>query len=498
MAAITAEMSSGAASTAAKRQRTSPSPVEVIVLDSSDDDDDGAPAARGEGGTSGDGPSPIQRLRVTQRMAADEELARRLQQEDDDAAGGATGGGDDGVESVAMDGEGARGSSAASSGSGGAGRRSGDSGGGGPGGAGRAGSGGGSFDTDEAMARDMQDREDRLAREQSDAAMAGSQQGQQAHSDVGGGSTQRPRCRHGERCYRRGNEAHRAEHSHPGDADWPAAAMADTSLGPGSAYAPVASAGAAAAAAGGGAVTVTAGGPPHHVQQWQGRLNPKHTYPQPLPGQTLTYRQKGAEQWETIISTEEYKQFPAMKPMQPQQIDVYRHRNADDKVLGVCLRNVDGQNGEVLAKHLVGAYGSNVLSGRGTDNNCSNALGETCTDCGDGFVKIWPVLGERAGQNHDGDRERDSVMLPFAAAAIEAADMTQEFPLLNDETRGSIQLLRFRAASGMPKDLQPGKRGKEGDRIHMHVDRDAAIGTVMLMGEPPPPPSPEISCLRAF
>ena len=53
---------------------------------------------------------------------------------------------------------------------------------------------------------------------------------------------------------------------------------------------------------------------------------------------------------------------------------------------------------------------------------------------------------------------------------------------VSETTRGSVQILRFRAVSGMPADLKPAKqRSDGGDRIHMHVDRDALIDTVMLM-----------------
>ena len=39
---------------------------------------------------------------------------------------------------------------------------------------------------------------------------------------------------------------------------------------------------------------------------------------------------------------------------------------APGRLLGVVLRNFDGQNGRTLAGDVQGAFGTNVLSGRGT------------------------------------------------------------------------------------------------------------------------------------
>jgi hypothetical protein len=50
-------------------------------------------------------------------------------------------------------------------------------------------------------------------------------------------------------------------------------------------------------------------------------------------------------------------------------IEVYRHRR-EGKVLGVVLRNADGEHGHSLARSLQGVYGSHVLGGKGTNNNC--------------------------------------------------------------------------------------------------------------------------------
>ena len=79
-------------------------------------------------------------------------------------------------------------------------------------------------------------------------------------------------------------------------------------------------------------------------------------------------------------------------------------------------------------------------------------------------------------------------MLPLAAAAIRAANSSDahqanQFPPLSlQNTRGGVQILRFRAEKGLPPQLKPAKqRGDGGDRIHMHVDRDGGVGTVMLL-----------------
>jgi hypothetical protein len=63
-----------------------------------------------------------------------------------------------------------------------------------------------------------------------------------------------------------------------------------------------------------------------------------------------------------------------------------------------------------------------------------------------------------AGGNHDGDIDWDQVMLPLASAAIRAANRPRDFPFLGRETRGSVQILRFRATSGMPTSLKPAKQ----------------------------------------
>ena len=241
-------------------------------------------------------------------------------------------------------------------------------------------------------------------------------------------------------------------------------------------------AGAYAAAASSAYAPAPVHAPPASVT-WAGRLDPKHTDPQPLPGQTLRYRQKDwpPHKWEVRTSDEIFAPFDVPPTLAKAEVEVYRHHQG--QVLGAVLRNVDSEQGRSLARSLQGVYGSHVLGGRGTKNNCSNALGETCSNNGDKFCKIWPIRGEAAGGNHDGDTNWDRVILPLASTAIRAAHMPGEFPLLQSETtRGSVQILRFRAVSGMPADLKPAKqRSDGGDRIHMHVDRDALIDTVMLM-----------------
>jgi hypothetical protein len=109
--------------------------------------------------------------------------------------------------------------------------------------------------------------------------------------------------------------------------------------------------------------------------KWVGHLDPKHTDPQPLPGQTLTFRQKDwpPGKWEVRSSSEAFVPFavpPALaQPGGGPHIEVYRHRR-EGKVLGVVLRNADGEHGHSLARSLQGVYGSHVLGGKGTNNNC--------------------------------------------------------------------------------------------------------------------------------
>ena len=229
-------------------------------------------------------------------------------------------------------------------------------------------------------------------------------------------------------------------------------------------------------------IAVAVRAPPASAR-WVGQLDPKHTDPQPLPGQTLTYRQKDwpPHKWEVRTSDEIFTPFEVPAALAQAEVEVYRHKTRG-QVLGVVLRDVDGEQGRSLARSMQGVYGSHVLGGRGTNNNCSNALGETCSDNGDKFRKIWPIRGEAAGGNHDGDTDWDRAVQALASAAIRTAGMPRDFPFLRSDTRGSVQILRFRAASGMPATLKPTKRMADGgDRIHMHVDRDPLIDTVMLM-----------------
>ena len=101
--------------------------------------------------------------------------------------------------------------------------------------------------------------------------------------------------------------------------------------------------------------------PPPEVK-WQGQLATTHSHPQPLPGQTLTYRQKckcaGACACvsEVIVArTTKFEPFKAPSFEIMQRVTAERVTAADGHtLLGVILRNFDGQKGRSLASSLEG------------------------------------------------------------------------------------------------------------------------------------------------
>jgi hypothetical protein len=150
------------------------------------------------------------------------------------------------------------------------------------------------------------------------------------------------------------------------------------------------------------------------------------------------------------------------------------------------IRNFDGEQGRELAASLEGVYGLDVLTGRGTKNKCSRALydpvraeadlgtGDTCVHFNDGFVKLWPILGEGHGGNYDGDLDRASVL----REVVDAAGVKAGRQPLSADAKGSAQVLRFRSPGCQ---IPPKKVGPKGDHMHAHVDSDPAVERVTLM-----------------
>ena len=119
-----------------------------------------------------------------------------------------------------------------------------------------------------------------------------------------------------------------------------------------------------------------------------------------------------------------------------------------------------------------------MLNGKGSKNQCSIAIDglgtnpSSCPDHGDGFIKLWPLMGSGHGGNYDGDVKRDLVVRPLVMAALKVKDPCSA---PSPTARGSVQILRFRSTEYKGK-----MKSKGGDRIHMHVDKDKAVGTVAL------------------
>ena len=220
--------------------------------------------------------------------------------------------------------------------------------------------------------------------------------------------------------------------------------------------------------------------PPPAVAEWRQTLSKGHTDPKALPGQELTCHWKEGPDEVRVSRT------PHWSPFEP---GTFRGTAETIRAGGVpvatLLRNFDGQNGRHLAARLEGTYGVDVLSGRGTQNKCSDALEDrrittdrgnfdSCSLHKDTFAKLWPLLGSEHGGNADGDVENAAWAAPLLDGALAAADR----PPASLEDGGSVQILRFRSADCA---LAPKKKGKASDTLHMHVDQDFAASTIVLL-----------------
>ena len=86
-------------------------------------------------------------------------------------------------------------------------------------------------------------------------------------------------------------------------------------------------------------IAVAVRAPPASAR-WVGQLDPKHTDPQPLPGQTLTYRQKDwpPHKWEVRTSDEIFTPFEVPAALAQAEVEVYQVRSKD-----ICVCNPFGQ-----------------------------------------------------------------------------------------------------------------------------------------------------------
>jgi len=134
---------------------------------------------------------------------------------------------------------------------------------------------------------------------------------------------------------------------------------------------------------------------------------------------------------------------------------------------------------------LQGVYGSCVLGGRGSKNNCSTALGYSCKPLTDGVCKLWPLLGEGHGGNFYGKSDIETA--PFMRTFVDGAFQDTRLNRPDERAASTLQILRFRApgygakGSASEKMGTAKKRGDGGDRVHVHVDQDATVDKVLLL-----------------
>ena len=108
-----------------------------------------------------------------------------------------------------------------------------------------------------------------------------------------------------------------------------------------------------------------------------------HTFFQPLPGQTLHVLDRHTRARLALMHAASPTYAPFMRTLSERCAHGLSFARVERLQLGgdrggVCvLRDVDGAQGVNLAAALQGSYGLDVLLGRGTQNQCSQALG--CT-----------------------------------------------------------------------------------------------------------------------
>ena len=189
--------------------------------------------------------------------------------------------------------------------------------------------------------------------------------------------------------------------------------------------------------------------PPPPTAEWVQTLALDHTDPQPLPRQRLTCTFKDGTK--KVLEARTLEWAPFLPTPCRGTIEYIRPRDGGP-ILATVLRGYDGARGQLLATALEKTLGVDVLSGRGTKNQCSDPLEDrrittdlgnfdSCSINGSKFIKLWPLMGAGHGGNFDGDSERATWVTPFFEAALAAAGRPAA-----PEHLGSLQLLRYRAA----------------------------------------------------
>ena len=202
--------------------------------------------------------------------------------------------------------------------------------------------------------------------------------------------------------------------------------------------------------------------------------------PVPLPGQTITIKRMSQ------LRLGPSNRYPAKRPITlngattvktatSQSYTPFKMGSFEGKVETIVLngsgervyilRNFDGVHGRRLARSLEGAYGVDVLAGKGTNAKCAAAQGNNCQD---DYKKVYPprmYLDDRMSNIMrpllDGaiDAVNASIHLPPASASSSSAAASQE-PLLSlrrgeRASAGTYSYVSFRAFPVFPA-LSPG------------------------------------------
>ena len=257
---------------------------------------------------------------------------------------------------------------------------------------------------------------------------------------------------------------------------------------------------------------------------WTQSLAKDHTHPKPLPGQELTMewtvpqryccenngtfttncrdckvcapangskgylnKAKNTTKYPRIVTsrttqqatTQVFVPFRTIAPRKDLKANIVRSH--EGKILGVVLKNWDGQRGLDLANALENMMGSDVLGGGGTSNICSNALGGTCTKFCDNFIKLWPLMGSGHGGNYDGHTHTTGLPRFFLEHFVKhAATIARTELAKNEETenvnavplpcttsnKGLLQIQRYVQAKAKKW------HKRNASRLHPHVDKN--------------------------
>ena len=259
--------------------------------------------------------------------------------------------------------------------------------------------------------------------------------------------------------------------------------------------------------------------------------------PVPLPGQTITYTRlphvrkgEGVKHRPGVdgVTTQKRAQTRAFTPFTMGLFEGHVETIVLNRSAGTgaaqasspppggervfVLRNFDGVRGRRLARALEGAYGVDVLEGKGTGAKCAAAQGNNCQD---DYRKVYPprmfldaqmaevlrplldgaIAAVNASITATESSSPPSAFVSSSASAPASAASRRPRPgkelisLRRGErasaelTAGEAQILRFKQRSGgggSSSSRRGGGGGRRGNRMHVHLDKHGTRWVALL------------------